>query len=128
MFPGQNVYVSTHALTLSGGPTYFPATTITLIPQTINGTISGIATEGNFATYTVTLAAYDLIPNLAVQAGQTSVLTDPRSIVVYVDGNVRMLNTKPLSLGGVARFNGVIFDDNGTARMDCAQVLDGVSE
>lgn len=128
MFPGQNVYVTTHALTLSGGPTYFPATTISLIPQTINGTISGIATEGNFATYTVTLAAYDLIPNLAVQAGQTTVVTDPRSIVVYVDRNVRMLNTKPLSLGGVARFNGIILDDNGTARMDCAQVLDGVPE
>jgi hypothetical protein len=128
LFAGQNVYVTSHAVSLSPGPTYFPAATITLIPQTINGTITGIASDGNFATYTVTLAAYDLISNLAVQAGQTTVLSDPHTVVVYVDGNAQRLNTKPLSLGGVARFDGLLFDDNGIARMDCDQVFDGVAQ
>jgi hypothetical protein len=127
LFPGQNVYVTSHALTLLPVPTYFPATTITLIPQIINGTITGIASEGNFSTYTVTLAPYDLIPNLAVQVGQTNVLGDPHQVIAYVDSNTQRLNSKPLSLGGVARFSGLIFDDNGLARMDCGQVFDGVA-
>jgi hypothetical protein len=32
------------------------------------------------------------------------------------------------SAGSVARFTGVIFDDNGTLRMDCTQVSSGVAE
>jgi hypothetical protein len=127
MFPGQNVYITTHALTLSSGPIYFPATTITLIPQTINGTINQISTDGAFTTYTVTLAPYDLIPDLAVQPGQNNTLISPSNVVVYVDGNTKMLNTKPLTSGGVARFGGMLFNDNGTLRMDCAQVNDGVN-
>jgi hypothetical protein len=128
MFPGQNVYVTTHALTLMGGPTYFPATTITLIPQTVNGVVSGVSNDGSFATYTVSLAPYDLISNLGVQPGQTSVLTNPSEVVVYVDSATKLLNTQPLVAGSVLRFNGMLFNDNGTLRMDCAQVNDGVSE
>jgi len=127
IFDGQNVYVTTHATTLQGGPVYFPATTVTMIPQTINGTISGTSTEGSFTTYTVTLAFYDLIPNLAVQAGQNTVLSDPSTAVVYVDSNTLLLNTQPLAVGNVMRFNGMLFNDNGTLRMDCGQVNDGVT-
>jgi hypothetical protein len=128
MFPGQNVYVTSHATTISGGPTYVPATTITLVPQVINGTITAVANDGAFATYAVTLAPYDLIPDLAVQAGQTTVLSDPSTAIVYVDGNTQQLNTQPLAVGGVFRFNGLLFNDNGALRMDCSQVKDGVAE
>jgi Domain of unknown function (DUF5666) len=127
MFDGQNVYITSHATTLQGGPTYFPATTITLIPQTINGTINGISSDGGFTTYNVTLAAYDLIPDLSVQPGQTTVLTNPSNVFVYVDSNTQLLNTQPLTVGSVARFNGMLFNDNGTLRMDCGQVNDGVA-
>jgi hypothetical protein len=127
MFDGQNVYITTHATTLQGGPTYFPATTITLIPQTINGTINGISSDGSFTTYDVALATYDLIPDLAVQPGQTTVLTNPSNVVVYVDSNTQMLNSQPLAVGSVARFSGMLFNDSGTARMDCSQVNDGVA-
>jgi hypothetical protein len=128
MFDGQNVYITSHATTLSGGPTYFPATTITLIPQTINGSVTAVASDGGFTTYSVSLASYDLIPNLAVQAGQTTVLTNPRSVVIYVDSNTQLLNTEPLAVGSILRFNGLLFNDNGTLRMDCGQVNDGVAE
>jgi hypothetical protein len=128
LFAGQNVYVTSHATTLSPGPTYFPATTVTLIPQTINGTIGAVGSDGGFTTYTVALASYDLIPSLAVQPGQTTVLTDPSNVVVYVDGNTQMLNTTPLAAGSLLRFNGLLFNDNGTLRMDCGQVNDGVAE
>ncbi len=126
MFDGQNVYVSSHATTLQGGPTYFPATTITLVRQAINGTISGSSTDGSFTTYNVTLASYDLIPTLAVQAGQTTVLTDPTNVVVYVDSQTQLLNKQALAVGSVMRFNGLLFNDNGILRMDCLQVNDGV--
>jgi hypothetical protein len=128
MFTGQNVYITSHATTESPYPTYFPATTVTLIPQTINGTVNGTSSEGGFTTYDVTLAPYDLIPVLAVQPGQTSMLTNPSNVVVYVDSDTKLLNKQPLASGSVLRFNGMLFNDSGTLRMDCGQVNDGVAE
>jgi hypothetical protein len=129
MFAGQNVYASTHAATLfAPPPVYAPLATVTLVPQTINGTVTAVGSDGGFTTYTVALASYDLIPNLAVQPGQTTLLTDPGNVVVYVDGNTQRLNTSPLAAGSLLRFNGLLFNDNGTLRMDCGQVNDGVAE
>ena len=126
--PGQNVSFTAHALKEQGGPTYVPATTITLEPQTINGIVTASGSEGNFTTYTISLAPYDLIPNLAVQPGQTSLLTNPSTVVVYVDSSAQLLNVKQLAVGAVVRFNGLLFNDNGTLRMDVAQVNDGVPQ
>jgi hypothetical protein len=128
MVAGQDVLVTTHAVTISPGPLYVPITTITLLPQTINGAVTAVSTSGGFTSYTVTLASYDLIPNLAVQPGQTTLLTDPSQVVVYVDGNTQQLNTTPLAVGSVGRFNGLLFNDDGTLRMDCGQINDGVPE
>jgi hypothetical protein len=128
MVAGQNVYITSHALTMSPGPIYVPAATVTLLPQTINGAVTAVGNEGAFATYTVTLAPYDLFPQLAVQPGQTTLLSNPNEVVVYVDSNTQQLNTMPLSVGSVLRFNGLLFNDNGTLRMDCGQVNDGVTE
>jgi hypothetical protein len=122
---GQNVLFSTHTPL---GPPFPPVTTITLLPQTIDGTVNAISSSGNFTTYTVTLAPYDFFPNLAAQPGQTTLLTDPSTVVVYADSNTQMLNSSTLAVGGVFRFYGLIFNDNGTLRMDCAQVNNGVTE
>lgn len=128
MFAGQNVYVSTHATELQNYPIYFPATTLTLIRQSINGTILGVDSAGGSATnYRVKLESYELIPVLAAQPGQGAVLTDPTEMNVYVDSHTRLRNTQPLALGSVARFNGLVFNDNGIVRMDCLQVDDGVA-
>jgi hypothetical protein len=124
MVDGQNIWFSTHA----PAGVFQPLITITLLPQTIDGTVSAISTEGNFTTYTVTLAPYDLFPNLAVQQGQTTLLTNPNTVVVYSDNNTQMLNSSAVSAGGLFRFYGLVFNDNGTLRMDCAQVNDGVAE
>jgi hypothetical protein len=128
MVAGQNVHVSSHALTIGRAPTYVPATIITLMSQTINGTVSQVSNEGGFTTYTVALPPYDLFPTLGVQQGQTTLLTNPTEVVVYVDSNTQQLNTKPPAVGSVLRFNGLVFNDNGTLRMDCAQLNDGVTE
>jgi Domain of unknown function (DUF5666) len=125
MVPGQNVFVTTH---LPNNDRIWPATAVTLLPQTINGTVSAVSSSSSFTTYTVSLAAYDLFPNLAVQSAQASLLTNPGSVVVYVDSNTQMFNTTPLAVGSVVRFNGLVFNDNGTLRMDCAQINDGVAE
>jgi len=127
MVAGQQVYVSTTATTFGPEPVYAPASTVTLMPQTMNGTISGISTTGNFTVYTVSLASYDLFPALAVQAGQTTLLNNPSEVEVYADSSTEKLNSQQLATGATFRFYGLVFNDHGTLRMDCAQVNDGVS-
>ena len=126
MVAGQNVDITSPAFSLTGG-TYTPADTITLIPQTINGIVQSSSTSGSFTVYTVSLANYALFPTLAVQQGQTTVLPQPNEVQVYVDGNTQNLNAQPLSPGSTLRFYGLVFNDKGTLRMDCAQVSDGVT-
>jgi hypothetical protein len=126
MVAGQNVLTSYHAATVPSQ--HFTLTTMTLLPQTINGTVSAVSSSGSFTTYTVTLAPYDLFTILPVQPGETTTLTNPGSVVVYADSNTQLLNADPIAVGSVLRFNGLVFNDNGTLRMDCAQINDGVAE
>ncbi len=126
MVAGQDVSVTSTTISLMGGVPWAPATTITLLPQTIDATIFGSSTAGNFTDYSVTLAPYDLFPTLAMQSEQTAVLTNPSQVEVYIDSNTQQLNTQPLAAGSTLRFYGLVFNDNGTLRMDCAQVNDGV--
>ncbi len=126
---GQNMFFGSNAADVNGfTPLPTPATTVTLLPQTIDGTVSSISGAGGFTTYAVRLATYDMFPNLAVQPGLTTLLTNPDTVVVYADSNTQMLNTSSIAVGSVERFYGLVFNDNGTLRMDCAQVNDGVAE
>lgn len=126
IFGGQNVYITTHAVDVYSYP---PATTITLMPQTINGTVVGMSSSGSFQIYSVSLASYDLPPILATQPGLSYTLNNPSVVGAYVDSSTQLLNKQqPLALGGVLRFNGLLFNDDGTMRMDCGQVNDGVAE
>jgi hypothetical protein len=124
---GQNVYLSTHASAFPDSPGLVAVTTATLLPQTINGTVTAVGSAGSFATYTVALANYNLFTALATQSGQTTILTNPGSVVVYIDTSTQTLNMAPLAIGSLLRFNGLVFNDNGTLRMDCAEVWDGVT-
>jgi hypothetical protein len=126
MVAGQNIYLSSPKLTDTANP-YTEVYAITLMPQTINGTVLASAPSGSFTDYTVQLAAYDLFPTLAIQQGQTTLLTNPSVVEVYVDNNTQLLNTQTLGGGSTLRFYGLVFNDSGTLRMDCAQVNDGVS-
>ncbi len=128
MIAGQQVAITMHETGFPQANILPAAGSITLIPQTLNGTVSAIGSDGGFTTYTITLAPYDLFPALAVQSGQTTLLTNPSQVVVYADSNTQMLNTNPIAVGNVVRFYGLVFNDNGTLRMDCAEVLDGVPE
>jgi hypothetical protein len=127
MVPGQNVYLSSPLLTDHSNP-YTELYAITLIPQVVNGTVVDSTASGNFTDYSVSLAPYDLFPNLFGQPGQATLLTNPSQVEVYVDSNTQMLDSQPLAAGGMFRFYGLVFNDNGTLRMDCAQVNDGVAQ
>lgn len=126
MVAGQNVDIASQAFSFTA-PAYTPADTITLAPQIINGTVTASQQVGSFTDYSVSLASYDLFPTLAVQQGQTTLLNNPSQVEVYVDSNTQKLNTKALAAGSTLRFYGLVFNDNGILRMDCAQVNDGVS-
>jgi len=127
MVPGQNVYLSSPAfVTCCGLEYYAPATTITLMPQTIDGTVLGSSISGSFTIYTVELSNYDLFASLATQPAQATLLTQPDQVQVYVDSSTRMLNSDPVAVGSTLRFYGLVFNDQGVLRMDCAQINDGV--
>jgi hypothetical protein len=123
---GQNVDITSGNFSFVGGIGTL-ANTITLVPQTINGTVVASQQSGSFVDYTVSLASYDLFPTLAVQQGQTTLLNNPSQVEVYIDSNTQKLNTQALTPGSTLRFYGLVFNDNGTLRMDCAQVNDGVT-
>ena len=125
---GQNVMITSSGL--PGFESVEEALTTTLLPQTLNGTVSGVSNENGFAVYTVTLAPYDLITVLQNYTSDTPPphLSNPSSIVVYADTNASFLNSGTIAVGSLIRFRGVVFDDNGTARMDAIAIYDGVPE
>ena len=124
---GQNVYIAANSISVQGG-VFSPATTVTLMPQTINGTVTAVSNSNGFAVYTVSLAAYDLFPVLATQPLQVVTLTNPSAVSVYADTSTQMFTSQPIAVGSVVRFNGLIFVNNGALSMDCAEILDGVAE
>jgi hypothetical protein len=100
---------------------------VTLVPQTVNGTVTGLTTSGDFTVYSVSLAPYDLFSSLATQAGQTTLLANPGSIEVYADTSTATLTSSAPAPGDTLRFYGLVFNDHGTLRMDCAQISSGVT-
>jgi hypothetical protein len=129
LLQGQNLTVFTPGSTSQQG---IPdTTTITLVPQTLNGTVSGISNDAGFTVYTVTLAPYDLIPVLQNYTSDTPPphLTSPTTIVIYADSNIKQLNSGgAIDVGSLLRFKGLVFFDNGTLRMDANEIYDGVTE
>ena len=127
MVAGQYVYLSSSSMS-SSGAVRSQANSITLMPQTINGTVTNRSTDGGFTIYDVSLAPYDLFPALVPVTGQSPVLSsaDASNVHVYVDANTRLLTSVPIGIGSIIRFNGLLFNDNGVLRMDCGQINDGV--
>ena len=113
---GQNVAVNFIQQSFTGA-SRTQADALTLMPQTLNGTVSSVTTSGAYTVYQSNL-----------QAGDPVVATSGKSTVtVYVNGATQMLNSGAISAGSVVRFNGLLFDDAGTFRMYAAKVNDGVT-
>jgi len=125
---GQNV--STFSLSVTNNNPN--ATTITLRPQTVNGTVTAISSDAGFTTYTVTLASYDSFPVLQLYGADIPTVphvTNPTTIVVYADTSTKFLNSGGMvNVGSLLRFKGLVFFDSGTMRMDASEIYDGVTE
>ena len=113
---GQDIAITAASIPTTGP---FPVvSTATLIPQTVDGTISAVSSSGSYTIYAVTLAAYDPL----TPPGEASTLN------VYASSSTQMLNSTPAAVGNVLRFHGLVFNDRGTLRMVCDEAADGVSE
>jgi len=128
MVPGQDVDMTFHQESYPAGSNVPVVSTMTLVSQTINGEVTAIGKSGAFTTYTVWLGTNDLFASLAFQPGQNNLLANPRVVTVYADNNTQMLNSLPLGVNSFMRFNGLVFNDTGSLRMDCGQINDGVAE
>ena len=123
---GQNISIHSTGQSTQGSEL---VTTATLSPQVVNGTVTAASSNNNFTVYSVALAPYSLIPTLQNIVGPVNRLNPPTNqIEVFVDSSTRVLTTSPVSMGSLLRFRGLVFDDNGTLRMDCNQINDGVPE
>jgi hypothetical protein len=102
--PGQNVAVVTSAI--SG--TTATAASVTLVPQTIGGTVSAIsALPSGLTVYTVTLPSGSALGNL----------TGATTLMVYSNSNTQFMNAATIVVGSTVRFNGLLFNDSGTLRL-----------
>jgi hypothetical protein len=127
-FVGQNVSTTTHASAYPNGGTYLAATAVTLLPQTVDGMVTAVGSDGAFTTHTTSLASYDLVPDLVLEGGEVGILNDPSAVVVYADSNTQLVGTATPPQGSAVRFRGLLLEDNGTLRMDCDQINPGVTE
>lgn len=124
---GQRIYIETYQPTMEDYPVYLPATQVTLLPQTIHGTLLSVGSTGGFTTYEIQLASYDLFPQFADLAMQTPVLTQPSVVMAYADSNT-VNSASSLAVGTNLSFHGLVFNDQGALRMDCDQIGNGVPE
>ena len=112
LFAGQNVLVA--ASSVSG--TTVTAASVTLAPQTVDGTVSAIATVSGLTAYTITLPASSALATLAGTS----------SVTVYVGTSTQTMNASTIAVGGAVRFNGLLFKngstpgDGGRRKLRCA--------
>ena len=111
LFAGQNVAVQ--ASSISGSTAV--AQTVTLLPQTVDGTVSAITTSGSLQVYTVTLTT----------GSSLATLTGASSVQVYTTGLTQHLNAATIAVGSTVRLNGLLFKNAGTLSMIAGGSFDG---
>jgi len=112
MIAGQNVAVGASSISTTADTA--TAATVTLAPQTVDGTVASVTTTGGFTVYTVTLPSPSAL----------GTLTGATSVVVYINSSTQMMNVAPIAVGSTQRFNGLLFNDSGTLRLIAAACND----
>jgi hypothetical protein len=103
LFAGQVVSVATSAVASNAAT----AVSVSLSPQTVDGSIAKVASASGaagYTAYTVTLATDNWLATLTGQS----------TVTVYTNGNVQAINSNTLAAGDAARFNGFLFNNNGS--------------
>jgi hypothetical protein len=104
LFAGQNVAVGSTSINTTADTA--TAVNVTLVPQTIDGTVAAVGTSGGLPTVTVTLPAQSAL----------ATLTGKTSVVVYVVSATQLMNSTTAipTAGAQIRFNGLLFNNAGT--------------
>jgi len=112
---GQNIATPVDSLQAPAGQ--FPTVhTVTLEPQTIDATVTAVASTNGLTTYQVNLFPNDL----------TAIFGTTPNVTVYATSATHTITSTPLTGGMVGRFRGFLFNDGGTLRMTAIEVEDGV--
>ena len=109
--PGQTVSVA--ATSISG--TTATATSVTLVPQTISGTVTASSTSGAWTTYTVTLTS----------GSAFATLSKASTITVYTNTSTTAGSTNPITTGSTYRFNGLVLSTSSGFAMIAGICPDG---
>ena len=104
---GQTVGVVTSAFSASAGTA--TATTVYLAPQTVNGTVTAIATSGAYTAYTFSLASGSAFSSLS---GATTITVYTGAATAPPPASTATGATAPpaIAVGSTVRFNGLIFN------------------
>jgi hypothetical protein len=100
LFAGQNVAVATNSVSDNAAT----ATSVTLAPQTVNGTIASITTGSGGDIYTLTLNS----------TGWLAKLTGLTTVTVYTNSNLKQISSTTPAVGSTIRFHGFLFESNGS--------------
>ena len=114
LFAGQAVAVATNGVTNNAAT----ATAVAMAPQTVSGTIANLAAPtcmACLAKYTLTLPANSW---LATLTGQTTV-------TVYSNNGMQAISSTAAAVNRIVRFNGFLFNINGSLVMLAAVEADG---
>jgi hypothetical protein len=116
MFAGQNVAVGTTAIDTTADTA--TAGSVTLAPQTVEGTVSAVSVGAGYTAVTVTLPAQSAL----------ATLTGKTSVVVYLApvSFTQMMNATALPpiVGVTMRFNGLLFNNGGTLSLVALGCID----
>jgi hypothetical protein len=109
---GQGLSVSYTTQQAAASQALTQARTTTLIPRNFSGTVSAIADNGSYVSYTVTLAPNDLL----------TVLSGTTSLTAYSNDGTQMETPGALTVGSAVNMHGLLFNDGGTLKLVCDQV------
>jgi hypothetical protein len=99
MFAGQVVSVIAASVTNNAAT----AESVYLTPQTVNGTVAGTKTSGDYTAITVTLPTGSAL----------ATLTGLTTVTVYTNANLQSINAPTIAVGSTVRFNGFLFKSAG---------------
>jgi hypothetical protein len=105
--PGQTVGVVTSAFSASAGTA--TASTVYLAPQTVDGTVTAIATSGAYTAYTFSLASGSAFTSLS-GAATITVYTGAATAPPPASTAAGATAPPPIAVGSTVRFNGLIFN------------------
>ncbi|MGH9534049.1 MAG: DUF5666 domain-containing protein [Terriglobales bacterium] len=123
MVGGQTISLFySQSLGQTSQPGYPPVRTVVLEPQSLEGAITAVTPSGQFTVYTISLNTGDLLPEVQPIVGPFPHPLNAATVYAYADAST-LMPAGGVTAGSDALFRGLLFDDQGTLRMDCERIL-----